>query len=145
MKKSFPAMAPRISKRDPNLCQDCQYCRKWVYRFESCIGCCACHFSCSYCAVKMEERASWETITIHFAGKPLRVPSGISVKVSPRASRLSNPSFSQRRSNLCSVRSGKCKQYPKVTVSAIYSRFPTTPKSCDLIFICSPGIRNFYQ
>ncbi len=73
-------MAPWILKRDPNLCQDCQYCRKWVYRYESCIDCCACHFSCSYCAVKMEERASWETITIHFAGKPLRVPSGISVK-----------------------------------------------------------------
>ena len=73
-------MAPWISKRDPNLCQGCQYCRKWVYRYESCIDCCACHFSCSYCAVKMEERASWETITIHFAGKPLRVPSGIPVK-----------------------------------------------------------------
>ena len=31
-------MGPWISKRDPNLCEDCQYCRKWVCRYESCIS-----------------------------------------------------------------------------------------------------------
>ncbi|MBS3906953.1 MAG: radical SAM protein [Syntrophaceae bacterium] len=73
-------MAPWISKRDPNLCQDCQYCRKWICRYESCIGCQACHVSCPYDAVKMEERPSWETITIYFDDKPLQVTSGIPIK-----------------------------------------------------------------
>ena len=73
-------MAPWISKRDPNLCQDCQYCRKCVCRYESCIGCQACHVSCPYDAVKMEERPSWETITIYFDDEPLQVTSGISIK-----------------------------------------------------------------
>jgi len=63
-------MSPWISKRDPNLCQDCQYCRKWICRYESCVGCQACHVSCPYDAVKIEERPSWETITIYFDGKP---------------------------------------------------------------------------
>ena len=73
-------MAPWISIRDPNLCEDCQYCRKWICRYESCVGCQASHVSCHYDDVKMEERLSWKTITICFDGKPLQVPSGISIK-----------------------------------------------------------------
>jgi Fe-S-cluster-containing dehydrogenase component len=73
-------MAPWISKREPNLCQDCQYCRKWICRYESCVGCQGCHVSCPCDAVKMEERPSGEIITIYFDGKPLQVPSGISIK-----------------------------------------------------------------
>ena len=90
MIESFLTMAPWISKRDPNLCQDCQYCRKWICRYESCVGCQACHVSCPCDAVKMEERPSGEIITIYFDGKPLQVPSGISIQGSAPAFRLSN-------------------------------------------------------
>lgn len=73
-------MSPWISKREPDLCQNCQYCKRWVCRYESCIGCQACLVSCPYDAVKMEKRSSSETLILYFDGSPLRVPSGISIK-----------------------------------------------------------------
>lgn len=86
-------MSPWVSKRDPNLCQNCQYCRRWVCRYESCIGCQACFISCPYDAVKMEEVSSSVTLTIYIDGKPFRVPSRISIKEALQLSGFSISSF----------------------------------------------------
>lgn len=38
MIKLISMTPPWTAKRESLLCEDCQYCRKWVCRYESCIG-----------------------------------------------------------------------------------------------------------
>jgi len=108
MIKSFSIMAPWVAKREPHLCQDCRFCKKWVCRYESCIGCRACEISCPYGAVRMEERPSGETITIYFDGRPHRVPSEISIKHALQISGFSTSLFPQGQGMFAPCEVGGC-------------------------------------